>query len=640
MFKKNNSKSVFDNSKLDNYFREIYELKQFKIWFFSGLFFLINGGWLGLQYFMDSSGHIPDSLSMTIMGMLTCFFMAILRFKQGLPVIQKQIKLSANHLVIESIDTLRVKAEKSQRAYLGTGYRYGPEHSSSMYRIAALPSTRRSISVPALFRPYVKYDEEVTEILGGEPFIMGLGNEQPVTVRHDIYRAHVLMTGLPGTGKTTILKIVALNKLWSNKNCLLVILDPKNTPELRMALKGEMARQGRPQDFHYFAPANASQSIVVDCLANYTRSTEIATRIINTIPGGGSSGDVFKAFCWERVNQIVQAMEFVGEKPTLMRIRHNLREGLDKLVEATIDKYFENQFGDNWFSNLQSRLQALSKDMLEAKCKYYTSVMSRDNPNPSVSGIIDQYTQDPNAVRAKTGSLMAVLEQLCSEPLGRLLSPTDHGVMDNNPRVVNLRDLSQSGGVLYMATDGLTDPIIAGAISKLVSSAVAAASAERYNFGTGDEPEVGFMVDEAHNAICESILDTLAVGRQSKFWLCLSTQSIPDMIEKTSQATADRITGLCANTIAFRSEDKVTREFVAEKFNHADITQESTMRSNATHSSDKFSEYGGGSGVRSQAVERQLFPPWLVGSLPNLQAICSFSNGDKILLRLPVEPRD
>ncbi|WP_299021008.1 conjugative transfer system coupling protein TraD [uncultured Photobacterium sp.] len=626
---------------VDNYFREIFELKQSFIWGLAAVFFALNGGWSLLVHYFSGSTKVPDALALCGMAFIACLLMALVRFRQAWPVIKIQNKLCSNRLVVETLEDVRQKTLKDpNRSYLGTGYRYGPEHASSMYRIAALPSHRRALTVPPVLKKFIDHNPEITEVLGGEPFLMGLDDEKAITVRHDTWRAHCIIVGLPGTGKTTLLKLIALNKLWSDPNCLLILIDPKNTPELREGLKAELIRQGRPDDFHYFAPANASESCVIDCLANYNRSTEIATRVINTIPAGGSSGEVFRSFCWERVNQIVQAMEYTGEKPTLMRIRYYLREGLVALVEQTLNRYFEVRFGENWQSAIQARFTALSKEPIEAKCQFYTTVLAKDNPEPAVSGIIDQYSQDPNAVRSKTGSLNAVLEQLCSDPLSRLLSPSDHGVMDNDPKVVNLRDLSNSGGVLYMATDGLTDPIISGAISKLASSAVAAASAERYNFGSGKEPQVSFMIDEAHNALNESVLDLLAVGRQSKFELILATQSMPDIVEKTSPATADRVKGLCANTIALRCEDSVTKEFVSEKFNEADINRESTMRSNATHTTEGITEFGGGAGVRVTGEERSLFPPWLVASLPNLQAICSFSNGDKILLRLPVEPRE
>jgi conjugal transfer pilus assembly protein TraD len=280
-----------------------------------------------------------------------------------------------------------------------------------------------------------------------------------------------------------------------------------------------------------------------------------------------------------------------------------------------------------------------SQDWLENMIMYYSDVMAKDKPCSQLSGIIDAFHKKSSEVSTKTGSLNAILEQLCSAPLDTLLSPDLNNLSDNQPNVVNLRELSNTGGVLYCATDGLTDPVISGTLSKLVSAAAAASSAERYNFGTGEEPEVCFMVDEAHNALNDPILNLLAVGRQSKYELYLSTQSMPDIVEKTSQATADRITELCANTIAMRCEGKVTREYVSEKMGAADLRKHQKMISNSASTQDSVSSFNSGSGVRESSEERSLFPPFMVSALPNLQAICSFSNGNKTLLRLPVEPR-
>ncbi|MGR5159221.1 conjugative transfer system coupling protein TraD [Vibrio owensii] len=633
-------KAELKNDKIENYLREIYELKQARIWLIAGVYFALNGGWLALDYMINGGPTLPDTLSLCGMAVVCCALMVYYRFKQAWPVIMKQNKLCSNHLVVETLDDVRKKTLKDpNRSYLGTGFRYGPEHANSLYRIAALPSSRRDIEVPWYLKSIIKHDVEVTESLGGEPFIMGLADEKPITVRHDIWRNHLILYGLPGTGKSTALKIIALNKLWADPTCLLAVIDPKNTPELREGLRTEMNRQGRIEDFHYFAPANPTQSCVLDCLHNYTKTTEIASRIVDCMPAGGPNADIFKSFCWERVNQICTGMEYVCEKITLIRIRHYMREGLVQLVEACMRRYYEDEMGEQWESTMQGRFTAISKDKIEAWTKFYTDTMAKDRPNSAVSGIIDLYTQNPDAVRAKTGSLNALLEQLCSPPLDRLLSPSEFGIMDNDPKVVNMRDLSNTGGVLYMATDGLTDPILSAAVSKLASSAVAASSAERYNFGDGNEPEVCFMVDEAHNAINNSIIDLLAIGRQSKYQLILSTQNLPDMINKVGKDAADRITGLCASTICLRVEDDVTKEFVSKKFNQADLNKEQSSIMNGSHSSEGMADFSSGVGMRVSTEERPLLPTWALSSLPNLQAVCSLSNGDKMLLRLSVEPR-
>ncbi|WP_435000053.1 conjugative transfer system coupling protein TraD (plasmid) [Vibrio scophthalmi] len=636
MFKKSNPITEH----IENYYREIYEFKQAQVWISSGIFFSISGGYQALNALLTSEA-IPDTMMLTGFGMVSSLVMAAVRTKEGWPIAKLQARLCSSSITIETLEATRRKSAKlKKRMYLGTGFEWGPEHAYNMYRVNAMPSSRRNMKVPFWMRKFVPYNPELNEILGGEPFLISLDTEKPVSVHPDTWRAHTLILGLPGTGKTTLLKLIALNKLWQDSKVLLIVIDPKNTPEMREGLRAEMRRQGREDQFYFFSPARASESVILDCLANYNRPQEIATRICECIPSGGSSGEVFKSFIWERINQVVMACEYVGEKITLRGLRYYLREGMAKLVEQTLTKYFEQQAGPDWKVTHEARIKAKgNKEWLENLIAYYVDVMAKDNANDSVSGIIEQFRKPQSDVLSKTASLNSILEQLCSEPLGDLLSPRPEKMMENDPRVVNLRELSNTGGVLYMATDGLTDPVIAGTISKLSSAAVAAASAERYNFGTGDEPNVCFMVDEAHSALNESILNLLAVGRQSKYELFLSTQSMPDIIEKTSEATAERVKGLCANTIALRCEDTVTREFVSEKFREADLKKYQKMRSNSTNVADALSDFNAGAGVREDSQERALFPPYMVSALPNLQAMCSFSNGNKTLLRLPVEPR-
>ncbi|MEZ8028323.1 conjugative transfer system coupling protein TraD [Enterovibrio norvegicus] len=623
----------------EDLYREAFELSAAKIWGAAGVYGLINGGYEASRYLMNSNiDSVPVGMQFSLFASGFCFTLLARRIHQALPILRRQHKLFSNHLVVEACeDTL--KRVTKDHAYLGTGFTWGPEHATRMYRINSMPSARRKVKVPMMMRAIIKHDPEITEILGGEPYLIGVGDEEPVMVRHDFTRAHCLIVGLPGTGKTTFLKLLGYNKLESDPSVALLVLDPKKTPELRAGFKNKMANLGKPHRYYEFDPSRPSTSIRIDCLANYNNASELASRIVSVIPSGGSKGDAFITFCWERVNQVCQGMEYVQERPTLKKIRTNLREGLPHLLSRVLAAYFTKHHGQNWQGSLKSKMSALNSDALLGMVEYYKKVACQTHPDDVVSSLIDQFIQDPQKLRDRTGSLNAILEQLCSGALGELLSPPDDDDVEHHGKTMNIVDFTNLGGVLYMATDGLTDPTISGAVSKLVSAAVAGASANRYNFGNGEEPNVCYMIDEAHNAINEHMINTLAVGRQSGFELILATQSMPDFEDKVGKEVAERIKGLCANTFAFRCEDKVTREFVAEKIPEADLDSLTKTRMSGSHTGESLGEYSAGTGMRSEKKERPLFPAWAVGKLPNLQAICSLSNGETKIIRLPVEPK-
>ncbi|UJF20202.1 conjugative transfer system coupling protein TraD (plasmid) [Vibrio sp. SS-MA-C1-2] len=624
---------------IEHSFREVYEIKQARVWFIGMVFYFIAGG-LESMYVLFNGYQVSDTMMFSMMCVLVCAVMFVVRIRQAMPLLKRQAKLVSTQLTVEKLEATRKKAAKTpERTYLGTGYNYGPEHATDMYKVLSMPSFRREIKVPFFMRKIVPYNKQLNEELGGEPFLMGLGDEKTVTVRNDTWRAHSLIVGLPGTGKTTILKMMALNELWQHDKepVLLIVIDPKNTPELRYGLEDEMRRQGRERDFYYFSPARPSESCIVDCLANINRTTDVATRIVNCIPAGGPSGEVFRAFCWERVNQVAQAIHYIGERITIQTLRYYLREGMGTLVEKCLLRYYTNHFGQTWESDLQSQFQTIpGTTLFDKMVGYYQLTLAKTQSDASVSGIIDQFSKSDSDIASKTASLNALLEQLCSEPLGNLLSPNNADIKLNDPNIVNIEELAKLGGVLYMATDGLTDDIIAGSISKLVSAAVAGASASRYNFSNGGQlPKVSFYIDEGHSAINDTLLSLLAVGRQSRYQLTLASQGLGDFPKEQ----LDRITSLCANTIGFRCEDQLTREYISDKIGYADLVKYTKMRSNTSNTYDGFGQFSGGRGMREDSQERPLFPPQLVSGLPNLQAICSFSNGDKTLVRLPVEPR-
>ncbi|WP_353500232.1 conjugative transfer system coupling protein TraD [Vibrio sp. CB1-14] len=630
-----------DTDTITHHFRPVYEADQAKVWLVGCAFYVVAGGVEAVRL-LWTGNSLSDMMAFAVCAALICAVMGYTRFRQAWPLVKRQAKLVSSQLTIEPLGKTRQRAKKyKDRTYFGEGYNYDPEHATDAYKIMAMSTKRRNIVVPVYLRQFVPYDPDLTEYLGGEPFLMGLGEEHPISVRDDTWRAHTLCQGLPGTGKTTALKIVALNELWREEPVLLIVIDPKNTPELKNGLEAEMKRQGKSDQFYYFSPARPTESVVVDCLANINRTTDIATRIINCIPEGGASGEVFRAFCWERVNQVAQAAHYVGERVTIMSLRYYLRrEGMAKLVESCLKRYYVDNYGDEWEKNLANKFSSVpGKSLFDKMMTYYQSTLARDYAEESLSGIIDQFSKSDSDVASKTASLNALLEQLCSEPLSHLLSPNNDKVLDNDPRIVNIEEIARTGGVLYMATDGLTDPIISSSLSKLVSSAVAGASAHRYNFSQGEEPKVVFLIDEAHSALNTILLDLLAVGRQSRYQLFLCTQGLADISDKCGEDTMMRVQSLCANTISFRCEDKLTREYTSEKIGVADLVKHTKMRSNTTSTHDTMSQFTGGRGMREDSEERPLFPPHLVSALPNLQAICSFSNGEKTLVRLPVEPR-
>ncbi|MCL0268603.1 conjugal transfer protein TraD, partial [Klebsiella pneumoniae] len=100
-----------------------------------------------------------------------------------------------------------------------------------------------------------------------------------------------------------------------------------------------------------------------------------------------------------------------------------------------------------------------------------------------------------------TASLMPMLKRLSQTPMDILLSAND--VENPERNIVNSHGLFNSGGVLYISLDGLSDPATARDLSQLITSDIAAEAGSRYNTASdlSTVPRVSIFIDEAHQAV-------------------------------------------------------------------------------------------------------------------------------------------
>src|SRR5262249_17795333 len=76
---------------------------------------------------------------------------------------------------------------------------------------------------------------------------------------------------------------------------------------------------GRQKDFQFFSLAFPHISCTYNPLHNFVLGMEMPDRLAGLLPGGGQS-EPFKAFAWEVINVIAQAMLLAGERPFVSKI--------------------------------------------------------------------------------------------------------------------------------------------------------------------------------------------------------------------------------------------------------------------------------------------------------------------------------
>lgn len=568
---------------------------------------------------------------------------ALTNFVKSAPILKTQIKMFVTSKLVKTSQELRlfdgvgnkkgnalICNDDSHETYLAEGFEWGPEHANRAYQIMDMASDKGDIVMPWVVRLYVRHLMKFTREMGGEPWIYNLGEPQKVMMRQDAFFGHTMITGNVGTGKTTLIKI--LTNACIHLGHVVLAIDPKNDEDWKMGMKKECDALGIP--FYSFHPSKGSSSVAIDPLANFVRDGEIASRI-SGIQSDPSKADPFRDFAWYAIYRTTIGCRYLGEKPTLVRLYKYMTVGRTEFFTSVMERYFELTEGGNWKNSLRGQIESLSKtkDWTEGMIILYESQYRTKKPVDAVDEIVAAFRHPYEHYQKMTTSILPLFANLTAAPLDELLSPEDS--MLSTRTVLNLKSMFDTGGVLHIAIDSLSDPQTAQRMVQLIVSDIAAIAGQRYNTDMQGTRRVSIYIDEGHAALCEQLLSLLAQGRASKMALTVATQTISDLIAKSSEAVANRLIGLCNNWISTRVSDPTTQQKVSENFGTVSIDSRAISVSQKSNTTDSHHNFSGGMNETFSRTREDSVSTTLVGSLPKLQAWCRFADGRKMLIKIP-----
>lgn len=592
--------------------------------------------------------------------------------RKAKPLIERQLKLKLNKKEFMDCKDLRqansllprVTDEKfvdPRQNFMGYGFQWGSEHANRVYQVMNMDSNLSEIELPFFLKKFATEHQGETEELGGKPFIHAVGDEKPIRVVEDTYYGHTLISGNIGTGKTTLLRLLSLNAIHmgakessirfsatnkhetknknrKNNSKVLVVIDPKNDTDWKESIKQEMEYLGCGDRFFSVHPASQSESCRIPLLKNFVRVSEIADRVAPLMGTSGGS-KTFEDFAYEQITFVAAGMEYIGTPIRLTSIQKALSSGKIPFCEKVLRVYFERNLGQDYESELKMA-DYLKKGVepWQVMSEYYKARMSDISESAAIAGIIQLIEHPSEHFIKMITSLRPVLTALTSKPMDDLFSPIDDPESDDPRKIVDLDNLMEKGGCLYISLDSMTDNKTAGFLARLIMAEIAAVSGRRYNNNDKEASRVAVFLDEAHAALenNDSLLNLLAVGRASSIELYLATQTISDIAAKTDEPTANRVLGLCNNFISFRTTDPKTQEYVAAQFSKTAITKIQNQSSSGASSNESIFSFNAMHGERSAKEMDDSFPMGLMGDLPKLQYIARLADGRKLKMRLPI----
>jgi len=618
-------------------FRPLYELNAAYVYIGAGL---CTGA---ISQTSDLNSNFLDTPTILAGGLIG---IGLYKLITTYPKMRQQLQLFINKIEFIDIDVVRFinkwktnsksenfKYTDKREIFIGNGFEWGPEHAQRAYQIMDMSNDLREMEIPFALKPIVYKYKKHTRSMGGKTWIHAIGSETPQIVNEETFYGHSFITGVVGSGKTTLLRMLGTGFLHMGNS--IVVIDPKDDASLKQGLRKEAEALGIGHKFYEFCPARPSESCAIDILKNFATPSEIPTRIASLLKSGSGATDSFIEFGWQTISQVTDGMIYCSESPKLTEIYRYMRSGKTELLEKVLSKFYELRFGQHWKQSKLSQMTGLGDTPLDGMLNYYSQKIPSTEKAASVDDVIQFVTHNHEHAQKMLASVFPLFKVLCSNPLDKLLSPVRGR---DEIEIIDIKRVIMDGGIIYCALNSMNDPRTAGHLAKLLLADISSCLGDRYNYGSGEERRVSILVDEVHAAVAgnDSLINNLAQGRAAKCQFVLSTQTIPDLIDMTDQATADRYLGLCNNFFSMKVTDIQTQEYVSKQFGQTNISDVGVQYSIQSGTGQAISEFSGGYKENITKTREDMFPITLIGDLPKLQYVARLSNGQKLKCKLPI----
>ncbi len=611
---------------------------------------------------------MPRSMGLITAALLILF--ATLRFRQALRVLTYQRNLRRLPTFTLSATKIPVSPDK---LFLGMGFMWEPVHTQRLrdtklkqherfVQPGWLFRTARSLENAAVTKPYLKPIVAKTRIdspwnpvrplpdIGGNSCLHGVSEKekyiyQQLADRH----GHTLVLGTTRVGKTRALEVLATQDI-ARGDCT-IVTDPKGDAALMLRVYAEAKRYNRP--FYLFHLGYPELSARYNFVANFAKTSEVATRTTDPLPDGGNSS-AFKAFAWRITNIVARALHAIGERPSPGLIEQYVRN-LDTLYIRYAEHLLETSGNKDWRAKVGLHEKyvvgdpkSIPRNLIGREARaialfQYTN--DADSTDPVLDALNSAFRYEKTYYDRIFSGLGPFLEKITSGKVGELLSPNYFDLNDDRP-ILDWMSAFRNGAVVYCGFDALGDAEVASAVSNSMLSDIAAVGAQLYKFGVDDglstqrEDKVRVCMhnDELEAMIGKNYIPMVSRLGGAGLQITAYTQSGSDIEFKLGSAPGSRVVLDNFNSILmFRVKSAATAEVLTKQLPEVDVNT-LTMVSGVT---DAAAE-GTGVDFTSRNEDRvattsvPMLTPNDIISLPKGQCFAFINGGQLYKLRMPL----
>ena len=396
------------------------------------------------------------------------------------------------------------------KLFLGKGFRWNQQHTQRL-RDTLKPEVQRYVQPGTLYQ-WARQKEVAWESIpvlsllakalrsrsrwnplaplpavGGKPALHAVEpQEQPVWMDLGERVGHTLVLGTTRVGKTRLAELLITQDI--RRGDVVIVFDPKGDADLLRRIYAEAKRAGRLEDFYLFHLGFPELSARYNAIGNFSRITEVATRIANQLPNEGNSA-AFKEFAWRFVNIIARALVALKRRPDYQQIRRYINDIEPLFVEyaghcasvAGIEAWaslVEARAADIKERNLPNALRGRSMEaiacmrLLQEKAIY----------DPVLDGLISAFKYDKTYFDKIVSSVGPLMEKLTTGTIAGLISPDYQDEQDARP-IFEWMDVVRRKGIVYVGLDALTDTTVASAVGNSMFADLVSVAGHIYKHG-------------------------------------------------------------------------------------------------------------------------------------------------------------
>jgi len=470
------------------------------------LWSMVSAGGAGLAILLaPHTLMLTDNLSYPVSAGL--FLLSAVRGHQAFRVLRYQ-----RHM--KQMPMYRLRPEQipvsQTHLFLGRGFRWYQEHSQRLYD-ARKPNVRRYLELGKAYRLARQIEgrfacsrhraflakalmkeawwNPVSPIapLGGKSALHAVGIRDS-DVRMPLYErvGHTLVLGTTRVGKTRLAEILITQDI--HRGDVVIVFDPKGDADLMKRIVAEAHRAGRQNSLTLFHLGHPELSARYNPVGNFSRVTEIATRIANQLPSQGDSA-AFREFAWRFTNIISRALVALGRRPDYAQIIRYVSH-----IEPLLTDYYRQWLTEvaprGWDKAVMDISAAIhDKDLpfeLKGRSHEVIALIRYAKDSGLYDGVADglrsAFEYDKKYFDKLVASLLPLMEKLVSGKIAELLVP-NYADSSDQRQIFDWMQVIRRQGIVYIGLDALTDTAVSSAVGNAMFSDLVAVAGHLYKHG-------------------------------------------------------------------------------------------------------------------------------------------------------------